>query len=661
MTKNIFTFWEPLDKVPGYLKFCIETWKKYCPEYTINILSYKDIFEYIDRKTYDFSTLKQFSLPIQADAIRAALLYKHGGLWLDYDTIIFSRQFIETFNNDAECSMIGNTKARTCHLAVISAKKGAKLLEYWVEQIQKRLTDEELLKTRDWSYLGNGIINSYTPQLNDKHLRCIDRNEFFFIEEKFKKTKQLPLSTEENYRYFWFENDFSDYIKDTPIQAALLHNSWTPAEIKKLSQKDFLHADCTCSKVFEKLLDCPAQKKTYYYSSIKKEYIDISVISDNDIYTLNIDGLQYKMFLPDKGDIDQRLIITNKKPREHEVLQAMRQFITDPAETQLIDIGHNCGNHTAYFAALGVDVFAFDPNKHLSKILEKTLSINDFKNVRIYNTGLSDKTFTTSFRKINPAHTGSMSLETQKQTLCDISVTLLDALSIDFANKKTLVKIDVEGMEIDVLRGMSETLAKLDPVALFIEIHTLTELKNIADFLSSYGYIMDQVLECHTCKFIKKTQEDSMLFFSEQRFLIQEVFGLFKNIIGTTIPALRNELSWKMILLDPSFILPPEITPSSDLSRNYLQFYIKGISSAIHYELLNTARGLTYCLHCEEAGLVPLYREAFYSIAQRLNRQCTEIPNTKLGINIETTLNTCRKDLQQFIYQSLGDLIKIGK
>ena len=37
-TKQIFTFWEPKDRMPEYLQLCIETWKKFLPDYKINIL-----------------------------------------------------------------------------------------------------------------------------------------------------------------------------------------------------------------------------------------------------------------------------------------------------------------------------------------------------------------------------------------------------------------------------------------------------------------------------------------------------------------------------------------------------------------------------------------------------------------------------------------------
>ena len=33
-----FNFWEPRQKIPGYIQLCLNTWKKFLPEYEIIIL-----------------------------------------------------------------------------------------------------------------------------------------------------------------------------------------------------------------------------------------------------------------------------------------------------------------------------------------------------------------------------------------------------------------------------------------------------------------------------------------------------------------------------------------------------------------------------------------------------------------------------------------------
>ena len=86
--KRIFTFWEPKGKIPGYLELCLDTWKKYLPEYEIIILDYDNLNDWIGKNYYNKVLYEKFSLPIQADAIRCAVLCKYGGVWMDIDTVV---------------------------------------------------------------------------------------------------------------------------------------------------------------------------------------------------------------------------------------------------------------------------------------------------------------------------------------------------------------------------------------------------------------------------------------------------------------------------------------------------------------------------------------------------------------------------------------------
>ena len=36
--KRVFTFWEPKEKVPGYVRLCMETWKDRLPGYETTVL-----------------------------------------------------------------------------------------------------------------------------------------------------------------------------------------------------------------------------------------------------------------------------------------------------------------------------------------------------------------------------------------------------------------------------------------------------------------------------------------------------------------------------------------------------------------------------------------------------------------------------------------------
>ena len=53
MHNRIFTFWEPNSTISPYLKLCLKTWKKYLPDYEIIVLNYSNLFEWIEKDTFD--------------------------------------------------------------------------------------------------------------------------------------------------------------------------------------------------------------------------------------------------------------------------------------------------------------------------------------------------------------------------------------------------------------------------------------------------------------------------------------------------------------------------------------------------------------------------------------------------------------------------------
>jgi len=109
--KVIFSFWEPLGAIPGYIRLCIKTWEKYLPDYNIKILDYKKLKNYLGKSLFNKIICKEMPLSMQADAIRVALLKKFGGLWMDTDTIILSNNFINQIK-DNELVMIGEEKSK---------------------------------------------------------------------------------------------------------------------------------------------------------------------------------------------------------------------------------------------------------------------------------------------------------------------------------------------------------------------------------------------------------------------------------------------------------------------------------------------------------------------------------------------------------------------
>lgn len=166
-----------------------------------------------------------------------------------------------------------------------------------------------------------------------------------------------------------------------------------------------------------------------------------------------------------------------------------------------IDVGANIGNHTIFFSDFFYKVLSFEPNP----ITYKLLSINTFflQNVEIHNIGLSDtkKEVNLSVVKGNIG-ASSASVDYKSGVNHRIKLNRLDDWAKNIIGNISLIKIDVEGMEHQVLIGGENTVKSHLPIILFEQwissfengkSLTITHLKNL-------GYNFYKLTESHTSR-----------------------------------------------------------------------------------------------------------------------------------------------------------------
>lgn len=150
----------------------------------------------------------------------------------------------------------------------------------------------------------------------------------------------------------------------------------------------------------------------------------------------------------------------------------------------VIDIGANSGLYSLVAAKYGIHSLAFEPvNLNFNSLL-KNIEINKQSNlVKAFNFGLGDNEEKVKFN-FNDYNTGAASkyqirMET---TETDVEIKVFDKLEIeDLINaKNVLVKIDVEGMEVNVIEGMQNFIKSTPEISYIIEVkHTgVEDVKN---------------------------------------------------------------------------------------------------------------------------------------------------------------------------------------
>jgi len=149
------------------------------------------------------------------------------------------------------------------------------------------------------------------------------------------------------------------------------------------------------------------------------------------------------------------------------------------------------GAHIGYFSCIAAhkckqgSVHAFEIEEHCISYVQKNVQLNHFENVVINNIAVSDSNQSIKIvQKNNPNNKTNIFNKNGK--LKSVKATTLDNYMKAQQIIPTIIKIDVEGAEVKVLRGMSNIL-KLPQLVLLIEVHG-----NILDYL---GFKSDEIME----------------------------------------------------------------------------------------------------------------------------------------------------------------------
>lgn len=170
------------------------------------------------------------------------------------------------------------------------------------------------------------------------------------------------------------------------------------------------------------------------------------------------------------------------------------EFLKNYCHGEVIDVGANLGNYSKYFMKYGAKVYSFEPTKETFEILKSKLKNAECFNVLIGNQIGPTKFYYNGTSGENSVIAQDLMLETE------VFQTKLDEYKF---NDVSLIKIDVQGMDYEVLLGAERTIRKFKP-AILIECWEVGlnsrgySVKNIYDFMSELGYEGEMVYDCGT-------------------------------------------------------------------------------------------------------------------------------------------------------------------
>ncbi len=166
------------------------------------------------------------------------------------------------------------------------------------------------------------------------------------------------------------------------------------------------------------------------------------------------------------------------------------------ANGTILDVGANVGNHSMFFAQAFEKVVAFEPFPKLWSSFERNVALNDAKHVDLHKVALSDEAGELPLYGIDGDNGGLGTLSRIEQydqplhSLAVVRVEVLDEYLPELS--PDAIKIDVQGFEPHVLRGMTNILARSRPVV-WVEFAagTLAQISRRKDVEALFPYPID--------------------------------------------------------------------------------------------------------------------------------------------------------------------------
>lgn len=210
-------------------------------------------------------------------------------------------------------------------------------------------------------------------------------------------------------------------------------------------------------------------------------------------------GIRMKTLLPAGTDI----LLNGIKSHDSEI--RLTKFLTRhlKAGDTFVDVGAHYGYYALLASTLTGDkghVYAIEASAHSYELLKTNTA--PLKNIHAYHNAAGEASGEIVFYEypgplaeyntiIEGAYTDKKWFKNVKQTINRVQTLVLDTLIASNPITNTIIKIDVEGGELSVLKGLSKTLAERDFTIVTEYLYTQdanTAHHHATDFLLEAGY-----------------------------------------------------------------------------------------------------------------------------------------------------------------------------
>lgn len=162
----------------------------------------------------------------------------------------------------------------------------------------------------------------------------------------------------------------------------------------------------------------------------------------------------------------------------------VKKAIRDSPKGLFVDVGANIGVLSVYASKVGFDVIAFEAVPEVFRALQINLEENHVhgfaQNFAIWNRS--------EFLRMKKDPKNLVLSKIDPEGEIEVAAVPLDSFSL----WPTVVKIDVEGAELEVMKGMGRTLERAHPILIY-ESYLGTKPAACRGFLKAFGYEVEKL------------------------------------------------------------------------------------------------------------------------------------------------------------------------
>ena len=233
---------------------------------------------------------------------------------------------------------------------------------------------------------------------------------------------------------------------------------------------------------------------SFYFFMFLYKIIRMFGLGNQTLVKIIVPKYNYKVYCPLTED-DYAHMTT----REEEIIEKFQ-----PINGEIVvDVGAHYGRYTLIAAnCIGSKgkVIAIEADPKNFDMLNENIKLNKFENIKTLNYAASSNKSKVklSIPEKKAGHTIYSSIipgRSPTEKFIEVNANTLDNLLAENGislERIKWIKIDVEGAELEVLKGATDVLSKSKDIALLIEIHNLGDGKNfyepIMDLLKKYNF-----------------------------------------------------------------------------------------------------------------------------------------------------------------------------